>query len=350
MLPNPLPLAPDPSTRFIQSGTMTSMKILVTGGGGFLGQAVIRQLLARGDRVVTLNRSAYPELAALGVDCRQGDIVDHDAVMAAAESCEAIIHVAAKAGPGLHAPDFERPNVTGTENVLAACALHGIGLLVYTSSPSVVHVGGDIENGDESLPYADHFQAPYPETKARAERMVLAANSDTLKTCALRPHLIWGPGDNQLLPRLIEKNRAGRLRLPNPDKRIDTVYIDNAAQAHVLALDNLAGAATAGGKPYFISNGEPIANGEIIARLLEAAGETPKIRTVAPGLAMTIAGGVEGLWRFTRRRSDPPLSRFVVEHLATAHWYDLSAARRDLGYVPTVSIDEGLERLRAVWI
>jgi nucleoside-diphosphate-sugar epimerase len=222
--------------------------------------------------------------------------------------------------------------------------------LVYTSSPSVVHGGGDIENGNESLPYADHFPAPYPETKALAERRVLAASSDSLKTCALRPHLIWGPGDNQLLPRLIEKNRAGRLRLPDPAKRIDTVYIDNAAQAHVLALDNLAGAASAAGKAYFISNGEPIANGEIIARLLEAAGETPKIRTVAPGLAMTIAGAVEGLWRVTRRRSDPPLSRFVVEHLATAHWYDLTAARCDLGYVPTVSIDEGLKRLRAAWI
>lgn len=325
------------------------MKILVTGGGGFLGQAIIRQLLARGDHIVTLNRSSYPELEALGVDCRRGDIAERDAVLAAAEGCAAIIHVAAKAGPGLHAPDFERPNVTGTENVLSACARHGIRTLVHTSSPSVVHGGGDIENGNESLPYADHFQAPYPETKARAERMVLAANSEHLKTCALRPHLIWGPGDNQLLPRMIEKNRAGRLRLPDSSKLIDTVYIDNAADAHVLALDNLTGAATAAGKPYFISNGEPIANGEIIARLLEAAGETPRIGSVPPGVAMRIAGAVEGLWRLTRRRSDPPLSRFVVEHLATAHWYDLSAARRDLGYVPTVSIAEGLQRLRAAW-
>ena len=325
------------------------MKILVTGGGGFLGQAVIRQLLARGDQVVTLNRSAYPELESLGVDCRQGDIADSSAVLAAAEGCEAIIHVAAKAGPGLYAPDFERPNVSGTENVLAACARHGIGVLVYTSSPSVVHGGGDIENGNESLPYADHFQAPYPETKARAERLVLAANGSTLKTCALRPHLIWGPGDNQLLPRLIEKNRAGRLRLPGPTKLIDTVYIDNAAAAHVLALDNLAGSAGAAGKAYFISNGEPLANGEIIARLLEAAGETPNIATVPPGLAMTIAGAVEGLWRLSRRRSDPPLSRFVVEHLATAHWYNLDAARRDLGYQPQVSIEEGLQRLAEAW-
>lgn len=323
------------------------MKIFVTGGGGFLGQAVIRQLLTRGDQVVTLNRSAYPELEALGVDCRRGDIADDEAVLAAAEGCEAIIHIAAKAGPGLHAPDFERPNVTGTQNVLAACSWHGIGLLVHTSSPSVVHGGGDIENGDESLPYADHFQAPYPETKARAERLVLAANGLQLKTCALRPHLIWGPGDNQLLPRLIEKNRAGRLRLPAPEKKIDTVYIDNAAQAHLLALNNLAGPASAAGKAYFISNGEPMANGEIIARLLEAAGEAPKIGRVPPGLAMALAAVVEGVWRLSRRRGDPALSRFVVEHLATAHWYNLDAARRDLGYAPAVSVEEGLQRLSA---
>jgi len=325
------------------------MKILVTGGGGFLGRAIVRQLIERGDSVVTLNRSAYPELEALGVACRRGDIADTEAVLAAAEGCQAIVHVAAKAGPGLHAPDFERPNVAGTENVLAACARHGIGILVYTSSPSVVHGGGDIENGDESLPYPARFHAPYPETKARAERLVLAANGPVLKTCALRPHLIWGPGDNQLLPRLIEKNRAGRLRLPAPEKKIDTVYIDNAARAHILAVESLAGSAAAAGKAYFISNGEPLPNGEIISRLLEAAGEHPDVRRVAPGLANAAAGMVEGLWRLTGRHSDPPLSRFVVEHLATAHWYDLSAARQDLGYRPEVSISEGLVRLAEAW-
>jgi 2-alkyl-3-oxoalkanoate reductase len=322
------------------------MKILVTGGGGFLGQAIVRRLVARGDEVSVINRSAYPELEALGVVCHRGDIADRAAVMQASAGCDAVIHVAAKAGPGLYAPDFEAANVAGTANVLAACAEHGIGILVHTSSPSVVHGGGDIENGDESLPYAEHFHAPYPETKARAERLVLAANGAGLKSCALRPHLIWGPGDNQLVPRLVEKNRAGKLRLPAPEKLIDTVYIDNAAEAHVLALDNLAASGTAAGKAYFISNGEPLANGEIIARLLEAWGETPRIGRVPFGVAMAAAGTVEALWRLTRRRSDPPLSRFVVEHLATAHWYNIEAARRDLGYQPSVSIEEGLARLR----
>ena len=323
------------------------MHILVTGGGGFLGQAIVRQLLERGDTVSVINRSAYPELEALGVTCQRGDIADAQAVLNAVEGVDAVIHVAAKAGPGLYAPDFIAANVTGTQNVIDACRQHGIRYLVHTSSPSVVHGGGDIDGGDESLPYPDHFPAPYPATKARAEKMVLAASNDELKACALRPHLIWGPGDNQLLPRLIEKNRAGRLRLPAPEKLIDTVYIDNAARAHVLALDNLTGSGTAAGKAYFISNGEPLPVYDILSRLLEAYGETPKIRKVPKSVAMAVATVVEGAWRLLKKRSDPPLARFVVEHLATAHWYDLSAAKSDLGYEPEISIAEGLKRLSA---
>jgi nucleoside-diphosphate-sugar epimerase len=255
--------------------------------------------------------------------------------------------VAAKAGPGLYAPDFVAANVVGTGNVVEACRAHGVRVLVHTSSPSVVHAGGDIDGGDESLPYPDHFPAPYPATKAEAERLALGANSAELSVCALRPHLIWGPGDNQLLPRLIEKNRAGPLKLPAPEKLIDTVYIDNAAAAHVLALDNLTASGTAAGKAYFISNGEPMPVGEMLSKMLEAAGETPKLGRVSPKVAMAAATLVEWFWRATRRRSDPPLSRFVVEHLATAHWFDLSAARRDLGYEAGISIEEGLRRLAA---
>ncbi len=303
------------------------------------------QLLDAGHVVRVFNRSRYPELEALGVECHRGDLTDVAAMDKAVEGCDAVIHVAAKAGPGLYAPDFERPNVIGTRNVLDACRKHAVRVLVYTSSPSVVHGGGDIEGGDESLPYPDHFHSPYPETKARAEQMVLAANSPTLRTCALRPHLIWGPGDNQLLPRLIEKNRAGRLRLPAPEKKIETVYIDNAAEAHLLAMNNLLDSGTAAGKAYFISNAEPMATGDIIAGLLEGAGEVAAIRTISPRLAMAVATLVEGVWRLTRRRSDPPLSRFVVDHLSTAHWYDLSNARRDLGYEPRISISQGLSRL-----
>jgi len=321
------------------------MKVLVTGGGGFLGQAIVRQLVARGDAVSTINRSDYPELAKLGVTCHRGDIANRDAVMAAVDGVDAVIHVAAKAGPGLYAPDFIAANVVGTGNVIDACRRFGVRYMVHTSSPSVVHAGGDIDGGDESLPYPDHFPAPYPATKAEAERLVLAANGDRLKVCALRPHLIWGPGDNQLLPRLIERNRAGRLKLPAPEKLIDTVYIDNAAEAHLRALDNLTGSATAAGKAYFITNGEPKPVGDMLSMMLEAAGETPKIGQVSLRLAMPVAAVVEWVWRAMRRRSDPPLSRFVVEHLATSHWFDISAAGRDLGFVPKISIEEGLSRL-----
>ncbi|WP_376697038.1 NAD-dependent epimerase/dehydratase family protein [Wenzhouxiangella sp. EGI_FJ10305] len=321
------------------------MRILVTGGGGFLGQAIVRQLVDRGDSVSTINRSDYPELAELGVTCHRGDIADREAVMAAVDGVDAVIHVAAKAGPGLYAPDFVAANVVGTGNVIDACRHHGVRYLVHTSSPSVVHAGEDIDGGDESLPYPDHFPAPYPATKAEAERLALAASGADLKVCALRPHLIWGPGDNQLLPRLIEKNRAGRLKLPAPEKLIDTVYIDNAARAHVLALDNLSGPGTAAGKAYFISNGEPKPVGEMLSMMLEAAGETPQLDRVSLRIAMVAATLVEWWWRATRRRSDPPLSRFVVEHLATAHWFDISAAKRDLGYEATISIEEGLRKL-----
>lgn len=325
------------------------MRILVTGGGGFLGQAIVRALIERGDEVAVLNRSAYPALEALGVSCRRGDIADREAVDAAVAGCEAVIHVAAKAGPGLRSADFVAANVIGTGNVIDACRRHGVRRLVHTSSPSVVHAGREIEGDDESLSYPEHFHAPYPATKAEAERLVLAADGERLAACALRPHLIWGVGDNQLLPRLVEMNRAGRLRMPAPEKLIDTVYVDNAAAAHVLALDNLAGPATAAGKAYFITNGEPLPVGEIVARLLEAVGETPRIGSVPLPLARVAASVTDRLWRALRLKSDPPLSRFVLENLATAHWFDISAARRDLGYAPEISIDEGLRRLAREW-
>ena len=321
------------------------MKVLVTGGGGFLGQALVRRLLSRGDAVRVFNRSHYPALADRGVDCRHGDLGDAEAVRSACKGCDAVVHVGARTGPGLYWPDFERANVIGTRHVLAACRAERIGILVYTSSPSVVHAGGDIAGGDETLSYPARFPAPYPATKARAERSVLAANGPDLRTVALRPHLIWGPGDNHLLPRLIDRNRAGRLRLPAPEKKIDTVYIDNAAEAHVLALDDLAGPAKSSGRVYFVSNGEPLPVAEIMRRLLEAVGETPRIRSVPLAIAKAAAAMVEPIWRGLQLKSDPPISRFMVEQLSTAHWFDISAAERDLEYWPAVPIEEGLRRV-----
>ena len=215
------------------------MKALVTGGGGFLGRAIVERLVARGDTVRSFSRGDYPELRQLGVQIVRGDIADREAVVAACHGCDVIFHVAAKAGIWGRFEDYHRANVVGTENVLAGCSAHGIARLVYTSSPSVVFHGADMEGVDESAPYPDAYHAHYPKTKAVAERRVLAANGPNLATVALRPHLIWGPRDNHLVPRIIR--RAGSLRrIGAEDKRVDCVYIDNAADAHVLAADRLA--------------------------------------------------------------------------------------------------------------
>ena len=226
------------------------MKILVTGGGGFLGQALCRSLVERGFDVVSFNRGRYDALDAMGVKQVQGDLADRDAVVAAAAGVGAIFHNAAKAGAWGAYDEYFRANVIGTRNVTDACRTHGIGRLVYTSTPSVTHrATHPVEGGTaDDVPYGTGFKAPYATTKTIAEQEVLAANSDTLATIALRPRLIWGPGDNQLVPRLAERARAGRLRIVGTgDNLIDTTYIDNAAQAHIDAFHHLVpGAACAG--------------------------------------------------------------------------------------------------------
>ena len=324
------------------------MKILVTGGGGFLGSAICRQLLARGDGVFAYQRSANEELADLGATIIRGDITDAGLLSSSLKGVDAVIHTAAKAGLSVNYDDFYRPNVKGTENVINACHDNGIRKLVFTSSPSVTHADGDIEGGDESLPYAGHYNSPYPATKALSEQMVMAANCPELRTVSLRPHLIWGPGDNHLLPHLLERAKAGKLKLPGPDKLIDTVYIDNAAKAHLLALDRLESAPeVVGGKTYFISNDEPLTQEQIIGGLLKAAGLEVDIQSISPKLAMAAGTVLESTWKLLRLKSDPPLTRWSAEHLSTAHWYDISAAKRDLGYEAEITIAEGLKRLSA---
>ena len=322
------------------------MKIFVTGGGGFLGSAICRQLLARGDQVIAYQRSSSESLKKLGVQIIQGSITDADLLISASEGADAIIHTAAKAGLSLRYDHFYRPNVTGTENVIEACRRNGIRYLVFTSSPSVTHADGDIEGGDESLPYAKSYNSPYPATKALAEQAVIAANCPELLTVSLRPHLIWGPGDNHLLPHLLKRARSGKLRLPGPDKLIDTVYIDNAARAHLLALDKLqSDPQTVGGKAYFISNNEPLTQARVIGGLLKAAGEEVNIQSISPRIARVAGTLIESVWKLGRMKSEPPLTRWSAEHLSTAHWYDISAAKRDLAYTVEVSITEGLKRL-----
>ncbi len=322
------------------------MKILVTGGGGFLGQAICRQLIARGDAPIAFQRSAATALAGTGIEERRGDICKPQDVVAAARGCEAIIHTAGKAGAWGDPALYRAINVDGTRHVLDACRQLGIQRLVFTSSPSVAHGGGDIEGGNESLPYPDHYAAAYPETKAKAEQLVMAANGDELKTVSLRPHLVWGPGDNHLLPRLVERASHGPIKLPGADKLIDTVYIDNAAQAHLLALDALEGNSACHGKTYFISNDDPWPQKKIIGALLEAVGIEARIKPIPPGAARLAGALAERWWRLRQREDEPPVTRWSAEQLSTAHWYDISAAKRDLGYQPRISMLEGLELLK----
>jgi nucleoside-diphosphate-sugar epimerase len=284
----------------------------------------------------------------MGAEVVRGDVGDKQSFVAAAAGCDAVMHTAARVGSWGSYKEFFRTNVTGTENAIASCHEHGIDRLVFTSTPSVVHRGGDVEGADESLPYASHFDAHYPKTKAIAERAVLRANDASLATLALRPHLIWGPGDTQLLPRFAEKWRAGRLRLcSGPPKLVDTVYIDNAVDAHLRALDSLSPGSPCAGKAYFISNGEPLPIDEVINSVLAVAGLGPVEKTISPQAAWTAGVVFEALYAAFRIRGEPPITRFVAQQLSTAHWFDIGAARRDLGYEPRVTFKEGLGRLRA---
>jgi len=324
------------------------VRALVTGGGGFLGGAIVRLLRERGDEVSSFARGAYPALEEVGVEVHRGDLGDAAAVSQAMRGMDVVFHVAAL--PGVWGPygEYFRTNVTGTENVLAACREHAVRRLVFTSTPSVVHGGRDIEGADESLPYATTFSTHYPRTKAIAERLVLAADGERLSTVALRPHLVWGPGDNHLVPRIVARARAGRLRLiGNRENVVDTVYIDNAADAHLAAADRLAPGASCAGKAYFISNGEPVELAEIINGILAAAGLEPVTKRIPVAVAIALGGLAELVYAVLRIRSEPPLTRFVARQLSTAHWFDISAARRDLDYEPRVSIEEGLRRLAA---
>jgi len=324
------------------------MTVLVTGGGGFLGGAIVRQLLQRGTPVRSFTRSPYPWLAELGVEQCQGDLANAADVERAVEGCDAVIHTAAKAGVWGRFKDYYSTNVVGTKNLLKAVARAGIAKFVFTSTPSVVHHGGHIAGGNESLPYPKRYAAFYPETKALAERAVIAANSPTLCTVSLRPHLIFGPGDPHLIPRVLARGRTGKLRrIGTEPVVVDVTYIDNAAEAHLLALDRAAPGHAVAGRCYFISNGEPVPLWDFLNRVLAGRGLPPVRRKSPAWLAHVAAALTESLYRLLRLSAEPPLTRFVVEQLSTSHWYDISAARRELSYIPRIGVDEGLRRMLA---
>ena len=322
------------------------MKAFVTGGGGFVGSAIVRQLVDNGVEVAVFGRNHYPHLEKLGVCQFQGDILDSDLLIRFMQGYDTVFHVAAKAGIWGPKYEFEQTNVTGTRNVLGACFANGVHSLVYTSTPSVVFNRKDINGADERLPYAQRFLCYYASSKAVAEQMVLASNSEILKTCAIRPHLVWGPGDPHLIPRLITRGKAGKLKqVGNGQNMVDISYIDNVADAHVLAAENLHSDASAAGNAYFISQGEPVSLWGWINDLFQRRDVEPVKKKVNAKSAYIIGTLLEGIYMWLGLEKEPPMTRFLAEQLAKSHWFSIDNARNDLGYEPRVSTSEGLERV-----
>ena len=320
------------------------MKILVTGGGGFVGGYIIERLLARGYTVRSIGRSPQPQLEAQGVDVVCGDLTDASALSAACEGVSAVFHVAARAGVWGSWESYYQPNVVGTRNVVAACREQGVGRLIYTSTPSVVFNGRSIRGGDESLPYGRNWLCHYAQTKAIAEEEALAANSETLKIVALRPHLIFGPGDPHLLPRVLASVQAGRLKIVGDGRnRVDVSYVGNVADAHLDAFDALA-AGKGAGQAYFISQGESVELWPWVNSILEGLGHPPLTSKIPLSAAYAVGALCEGLWKVLGRRDEPPITRFVTVELAKDHYFDINAARRDLGYLAKTPMVEALNQ------
>jgi len=324
---------------------------LVTGAGGFLGRYIVEQLVARGEKVRALVRRKVPDLEALGVECVHGDIRELSDVKRACRDVGSVYHTAAVAGIWGTWRHFYDTNVLGTKNVISGCCHEGVTRLVFTSSPSVTFAGSDQCGVDESAPYPTRWLAHYPHTKALAEKMVLEANGQHhLLTCALRPHLIWGPRDQHLIPRLLDRAQKGKLRrVGNGKNLIDAVYVENAATGHLLAADALCPESPVCGKAYFITNGEPVNCWQWINEILVAAGLSPIDGSVPLPIAFAAGAVLEALWKVMGRNDEPRMTRFLAAQLGTSHYFNIKAAERDFSYKPRISMAEGMKRL-ATWL
>jgi nucleoside-diphosphate-sugar epimerase len=334
----------------------TQALTLVTGGTGFLGRRIVERLLEQGRRVRVLARRPAPDLQARGVEFVCGSLDDAGSVRGACVGAETVFHVAAKVGMWGPYDDFYRTNVLGTAAVLSGCHEHGVERLVYTSTPSVVYNGENLAGADETLPLTKRCPSAYALTKAIAEAEVLSSASSSLATVALRPHLIWGVGDPHLVPRVLARARAGKLRIVGTGQnRVDMVHVTNAVDAHLLAeaalkkchaiRDTTSGIRSANGRAYFITNGEPVVLWDWINELLRSLGEPPVTKRISLSAAQTVGAACELLWRVLPVASEPPMTRFIASELAKDHWFDITAARRDLGYAPRVSMAEGTAEL-----
>ena len=321
-------------------------KIAVTGGGGFIGKALVKALVQRDCEVVVIGRNPYPELSALGVQCLQGDIRDNSFLDQAVAGCATVFHVAAKAGIWGPRREYFAINTQGTDNVVAACRKNGVRHLVYTSTPSVVFDRTDIAGGDESLPYAQQTLCHYAASKIAAEQAVLQANDGQLRTVAIRPHLVWGPGDQQLIPRLLARGRAGQLKIVGDGtNRVDIAYIDNVVHAHLLAAENLQGTATAAGLSFFIGQREPVVLWDWINTLFAQMGIAPVSKRIPFPLAYTVGGLLELVATLRQDHHEPRMTRFLAHQLAQSHWFSHQRAEEVLGYREVVATSTGIERL-----
>lgn len=327
------------------------MKALVTGGAGFLGRYIVEKLAARGDLVRVLSRNGAPELAASGlpIEIARGDLASIDLLERCCAGVETVFHTAAHVAMWGRRAEFYRVNVEGTANLLEAARRAGVKNFVYTSSPSVVFAGNDLIHATEDQPYPQRYSALYPQTKAIAERRVIAANGvGGLRSCSLRPHLLWGPRDNHLIPQLAKRARQGKLVVVGDGSNlVDFTYIENAADAHLAAADALARSdgAPPAGQCYFISQDEPVQLWEFVASVLARLGIEPPRRRIPYAVALAAGRSFEILHRLFPSLGEPRLTYFLAQQLGTSHYFDNSKALRDFGYRPRVSVAEGLERL-----
>ncbi|MCE5303215.1 MAG: NAD-dependent epimerase/dehydratase family protein [Planctomycetaceae bacterium] len=327
------------------------MNALVTGASGFLGLYVVEQLVARGDRVRAMCRGNDPRLDSLGVEIVHADLRDRTAVVRACQTVDVVFHVGGIAGMNGPWRPYYETNVLGTAHVIDGCRTHGVGRLVYTSSPSVTFDGRDQNGVDESMPYPKRWLCHYARSKGLAEQQVLAANGrDGLRTCALRPHLIWGPRDRHLLPTILDRARIGRLgRVGDGTNLVDTSYVENVATAHVQAADALRPGSPVAGRAYFISQGDPVNCWQWINQVVTMAGLPPIQKTISRRAAWWVGAGCETLYWLLQRKSEPPMSRFLAAELSSSHFFDIRRAQKDFGYEPKISTAEGLQRLAASW-